>query len=654
MDNFKRLQILLSARDETRRPIASVGKNIARLTSRVTIAGAAMKAAIASVGIAGGRAFSEIERASRLLGEPVREVQKLSEVVKSITPGAGIDQVQEGLLTLTERFAEAREGSGEAFEVFKRLGLDTSLDKPIEQLEAVRDVISRLPSDSERLQLTRVLFGDEDGNAILGYLRASAETVERIKTAVETSGRLFSDEQIANMRAANRSISSLTQTLSNARVEVFARMAPEIQHAADLLNAFVRTAIKLGVRLNQSALGQFSQTLRGKLGEAFIWLIGLIERLVNGAFNGFNNLSKAVRSVSERMAGAIQTVAGYVEAFMRVLNQGRDFVANSAIGRMAKFIGETLNPVLERAAKLAGSVRGAVVGFFSDDEPEKAAAEVVEGRISVLKTFRDELAALRAEQSAVAAGFNNLDLLAPTGDAANDPSARAPVPVAPRGNVVELIPSGSGNPIHDQTRDEYIERMQEMTRHTQLMRDTTQDALATWSSNTQDQMGAAKDSIQSLQSTMGELGNAMTAFSQLSGRENSKAFKSFQKLQVALSLAAAWAGAAQTLADPTLPYLTKAAAFVSILGTGLNAVNQIKSLNENSTSAGGGSAAPTVSAGPQGTSFQNTSAQQGNQRQITVNIQGNAPISTDQLEDFIRELNDNDTGLRIQANRIAA
>ena len=246
MTSREKLEFLLTAKDKTRRVFESVGSRLGKVGVKAAAAIALIKGASVALGLAGAKSFREINKASRRLNESVGDIQRFSLAVQAIDPGTGIDDIQEGLLTLTERFGEAREGGNEVSKIFKALGVDANLEGPLAQMEAVRQKLNSLSSDSQRIQLTRILFGDADGDAVLGYLRQTDDQLASINEKIRNSGKLFTDEEITNMDRANRAIAAFSAETKSFKEKVFASLSPLIQKAANYMTAFMQTVASSG------------------------------------------------------------------------------------------------------------------------------------------------------------------------------------------------------------------------------------------------------------------------------------------------------------------------------------------------------------------------------------------------------------------------
>ena len=174
-----------------------------------------------------------------------------------------------------------------------------------------------------------------------------------------------------------------------------------------------------------------------------------------------------------------------------------------------------------------------------------------------------------------------------------------------------------------------------------------------------ERLAKEKKEYDNITESINNMGSALDSMAQSSTISSSKTFKAFQKLQVAISAAAAISAAVQTLADPTLGFFGKLAAYTKIVAIGAGAVAQLRAINVGSASVNTASAGGTanLNTGAQSADQavqQQPTQQQGPTRNITVNIQGTTGFTADQVEDLIETINDTDTATKINSNRVAA
>ena len=119
----------------------------------------------------------------------------------------------------------------------------------------------------------------------------------------------------------------------------------------------------------------------------------------------------------------------------------------------------------------------------------------------------------------------------------------------------------------------------------------------------------------------------------MSKSRNSSLFKIAKTASIAMGMVNAYAGASQTLADPTLPFYAKIAAVTSVLAKGFAMVSSLKSINE---SGGGGGAA----AGGGGGAATTAEAPPAQIMETNVTFSGGGDVSQDQFRGFVNGLND--------------
>lgn len=128
------LTILLTLKDKTKQGFDSVGKRMKGLQGRaekLKIAvnvgakaiGGALVAAFGSALFHGTELFNQLDRMGALLGQNTQEANALLESFREGNARVEIDGLSDGLLTLKERFSEARVETGELFNFVKDFGL---------------------------------------------------------------------------------------------------------------------------------------------------------------------------------------------------------------------------------------------------------------------------------------------------------------------------------------------------------------------------------------------------------------------------------------------------------------------------------------------------------------------------------------------------
>ena len=166
------------------------------------------------------------------------------------------------------------------------------------------------------------------------------------------------------------------------------------------------------------------------------------------------------------------------------------------------------------------------------------------------------------------------------------------------------------------------------------------------------------DSIQQYADAFSGAGDAFGAFAALAQGKSDSVFKTFQRLQIALSTAAGISAQIAVLASPDTPtFAQKLGAYFKIGAIVASGLASLRSINVG----GGTTSTPTTSLGTNAGSGTSNSAatldevigsRTKNDRIVNVSVQGNT-FSADGLVDFVEALNDNDLGIKINANKVA-
>ena len=542
------LQILLTAVDRTRSAFNSASgrmnaiAKVAKIASKAIAAiGASALAAFSTAAANGQRMFEELDRMGKLLGTNTREADGLVKAIQDFSPGAGIDQVQEALITLQEGFFDAHAESGPLFDLIKDFGanVDLSLDDPRQQLVEFLRALQQLGTETDRVGAIVANFGGEDAKPFLPLARDAGklqDAIDALSGSISEIPDVISEEDREKLDAHRNSVVELTNAW----------------------NLFSQEAFLL---------------ISGPLTTINGWLISMTENAtrnvtaIGNLINKFKDLVGIERGVTDLTGGSLESIANFGSAGSS---------------------GPTLpTPSRSSTPAIDPQIEG---GLGIDRRPNGSELNLLEFDVHAMRQ--------RLEQE-------------------------SPGEIA------------------------FLSELDEQTRFSRNEVSELSDSIT--------DLQAANDPINSITQGLSAAAGAFGAFGDAAGAGSNKAFKAFQVLQIALSTASAISGAVQTLADPSLGFFGKLGAYARIIATGFAAVSQLRKLRVGSSST----SAPTAAGGgaSSSTSFSSepeVTQSAAPQRIMRVSIQGNAPISVDQLEEFIDAINDIDTSRRIESSRIAA
>lgn len=200
-------------------------------------AGVAAAAAIAKVEQAlvditeesAGRATS-ISNVAETINMSVESTQKWDYVLKTV--GSSIEQAQGDLSAFQEKILEASEGSGEAYEMFERLGVSVkdqvtgSLRETEPVLMDVVTALQRMADETERNAISSTLLGGT-GEALIPLYNDNTQAIEHLMQKKEELGVLTGDE-IENLKKVSESMLDYEERTKNAQDALAKDFAPAL------------------------------------------------------------------------------------------------------------------------------------------------------------------------------------------------------------------------------------------------------------------------------------------------------------------------------------------------------------------------------------------------------------------------------------------
>ena len=216
-------------------PFASATSGATTFLKRLGPLGGGLGVVVAGMGAAtaAGAAFTRqysiaAERstvAEEALFDLNAELQLLAE-------GADLDDLQEAILNISERFGEATRDAGAIRDAMLSIGLsqqdiiDLNFDGPEAQLEAIREQFQGIATDSERIFRARELFA-EDGLRILNLITAEADELQAIQARNDSIGISVDQEIFDDFRALRLETSVTTRAVQAFAINLGGAFAPD-------------------------------------------------------------------------------------------------------------------------------------------------------------------------------------------------------------------------------------------------------------------------------------------------------------------------------------------------------------------------------------------------------------------------------------------
>lgn len=260
-----------------------------------------------------------IDKMSQKLGLSATAYQEWSYVLGQA--GTSIDNMSTGLKTMTNKLDDAKNGSAQNVEMFKKLGLSTEDLNKMNREEVFAAVIKGFQgmSDStERAALANDIFGKSGQELTPLFNTTSAETQELMNNAKEL-GFVLSDDMVSASADYSDALDTLQHTMGGLKNNLMGEFLPSITTVMDGL-----TQIFAG------------DTDKG---------LGMINEGVNNLVNG---LVKAIPKIANIAGGILETIGKAIIQNLPMLMK----VAQDILLKLVDFIVDNLPALIEAGMQI--------------------------------------------------------------------------------------------------------------------------------------------------------------------------------------------------------------------------------------------------------------------------------------------------------------
>lgn len=195
--------------------------------------GAVATGAVAVLGKKAVDTADKVGKLSQRLGMTTNSLSELQFVAER--SGVRVEQLNMGLQRMTRRVSEAAQGTGEAKDAIKELGLDAqrlASMSPDQQFEAIAEALSNVSDQSDKVRLAFKLF-DSEGVGLLQAMENGAEGIRELREEARRLGASIGPEMAQNAAQFNDMVSNLKAQLFGAAQAIAADVLPP-------LNEFLR------------------------------------------------------------------------------------------------------------------------------------------------------------------------------------------------------------------------------------------------------------------------------------------------------------------------------------------------------------------------------------------------------------------------------
>ena len=312
----------------------------------IGVAGVAVGAKIVSGFVS---AANEIENFRQISGFTAEELGVLKFAADQT--GGGLEDVADAAREMRLRLVEANElGSGPAVDALELLGVTLEdLDdlNPHEQFSLLRDALSEVEDESQRLFLAEELLGSST-ERLGGLIGATTAEYRNLQDEAVATGNIMSTEAVDSAFAFSGALSKIKDIINAELLKAFTELIPVLERVAVYLERNLPQAIEMAVSAIRFYLNTYKQVAFDTLHpfrQAIDRIIGTIQGLVS-----------VIR-------GAVDVVEGIMEGtwdrVWRGFAQIVEAMVNQALGYVQRFVNiliKAINAVIEGLNKLSGAL----------------------------------------------------------------------------------------------------------------------------------------------------------------------------------------------------------------------------------------------------------------------------------------------------------
>jgi hypothetical protein len=272
------------------------------------VADATLNLADAFEGLLGVLAVEKLVEFGKEVFDTTTSILKLSQVTGISTEtlsvyasaaakaGVSFDVVGGGITKLGTVITQFEQGNQRAAKAIALTGLslkDLAGLNSEQKLRAITDAIARMPAGFQKTTVETKLLGDGSGalNKVLNEL--AGDGFEKTREEAEKMGTIVGSQTAEDFETLRRSLASLKEASAGIVMQFEAGIVPAL---TDVANAILRVTATDGVSGFKS-FGETAGDVLKKLVLISYAVFGGIEKIVNGAIDGTENLAKAALDV---------------------------------------------------------------------------------------------------------------------------------------------------------------------------------------------------------------------------------------------------------------------------------------------------------------------------------------------------------------------
>lgn len=223
-----------------------------------TLAGVSVGGSLVVMGKQAINSADKIQKLSQRLGASSEALSQYRHVAD--LSGVSFDTLTMGWQRMTRRVAEAANGTGEARNALKELGINAKELKqlaPEQQFEVLADAIHGVKDPADQVRIAMKLF-DSEGVSLIQTMQEGSEGIRRMREQAVNLGKSLSQDQVNAAAAANDALTNLSGAITGGITQSIVNFSDEIAVAADWLREKLPVAIDIAVNAFVPMLATFA------------------------------------------------------------------------------------------------------------------------------------------------------------------------------------------------------------------------------------------------------------------------------------------------------------------------------------------------------------------------------------------------------------
>lgn len=355
-------------------------------------------------------AGANIDDISKRSGVAAKEIQSLAFALEQ--SGGSIQDLESSFKFLQKAIADARTGTGPAYEAFKNLGKGTleAVEKTTstsEKLKILANGFANLTDEVVETDTVTAIFG-RGGLVMLPVLNEGAEGIKRFADEAERAGVVLSDDTIAAAAAFDDELAKLKSQLTAVTTEMGAKLIPVIKDAVknwdDWKNVIIAFGVAWGAMKLDSAVASVGSMV------THMKSFGAATSLARGGVLG---LVVAVGSLAYGITAALDEWLGMTDAMAGVKNTKKRRGGGAHFGDLTEEEKAELKTLQDKAVVREDIDSGTRTGGLSESEQRQLDAIQARGQARKKQREADEVQARRQGEADVhAMAARNQDMIA--------------------------------------------------------------------------------------------------------------------------------------------------------------------------------------------------------------------------------------------------